>query len=96
MLHKQVSQTAATILDQIAVQKRKISRPKNMVQRSSCVLMRLLYKEKDPLVPRMDAKQLPHEFYATVGSKEAAAEEPRRNRDELRSVQRNSQTLAWI
>ena len=46
MLHKQVSQTAAIILDQMDVQKRKISRPKNMVQRSSCVLIRLLYKEK--------------------------------------------------
>ena len=49
-----------------------------MVQRSSCVLLRILTKKEDLLVPKLDAEQLPHEIYATVGSKEATTEETQR------------------
>ena len=78
MLHKQVSQTETIILDQTDVQKRKNSRPKNMVQRSSCVLLRILTKKEDLLVLKMDAEQLPHEIYATVGSKKPRQKQMRR------------------
>ena len=46
MLHKQVSQTAAIILDQRLFRKRKYSRPKKLVQMSLWVLMRPLYRKK--------------------------------------------------
>ena len=41
-----------------------------------------LQEKRDLLVSKMDAKQLPHEFRTSFGSKEAAVEELRRNRDE--------------
>ena len=44
----------------------------------------------------MDAKQLPHEFYTTFGSKETAVEELRRNRDELWRTRKNAETLMQI
>lgn len=80
MLYKQVSQTEAIILDQTYVQKRKNSRPKNMVQRSSCILLRNFTKKEDLLVLKMDAEQLPHEIYAIVGSKKLQQKQKQRTR----------------
>ena len=85
MLHKKVSQTTAIILDQIVVQKRKISRPKNMVQRSLCVMLRIPTKKEDLLLLKMDAEQQPHEIYAVIGSNKLRQKQVRGTRmnDEL-------------
>ena len=60
--------------------KGKNSRPKIMVQRSSCVLLRILTKKEDLLVLKMDADQLPHEIYAIVGSNKLRQKQMRRTR----------------
>ena len=79
MFLKHVSQTEAIILDQTDVQKRKNSRLKNMVQRSSCVLLRVFAKKEDLLVLKMDAKQLSHEDLCYRWTKKATAEANAKN-----------------
>ena len=73
--HKQVYQAIIIILDQMAVLKRKYSRPKNLVQMSSSAIMKHLYGKKGSTDIKMDAKQLPRELYFLSGLEEVAEEE---------------------
>ena len=52
-------QAIIIILDQMAVPKRKYSRPKNPVQMSSSAIMKHLYRKRDLFAFKMGAKQPP-------------------------------------
>ena len=78
MLYKQVSQFEAIILDQTDVQKRKFSRNKTWHRGVHAFYRGFFTKKEDLLVLKMDAEQLPHEIYATVGSKKAWQKQMRR------------------
>ena len=73
MLQKQVSQNGDIILDLPWFSKEKFSESYNGVKQNRegrALYCGFFTKKEDLLVLKMDLKQLPHEIYTTVGSKE--------------------------
>ena len=94
MLHKQVSQAAAIILDQRLFRKRKINLDLKTSTDEFMSFHKIFSSRKgDLLISKVGIKQLPHWLYTVFRSKKLAVQAWKMNYGELRRTQRNRQTL---